>query len=270
MARRPGIPVPSPRASVLSIVVSAGLTTALAGCGASGSPAATAQAPAAAGAVGQASSPSAPASATTASPQTSASASAKAASPSAAGSSGPAADGLAGKVVAIDPGHNGGNAANPSIVNALVPMGFGQYKACDTTGTAAPDGYTEHAFNFDVAERLDALLTARGVKVVLTRPNDTGVGPCVNIRAAIGNNAHADAAISIHADGYASSGHGFQIIEASASVGGRANDAASNQLSQALHTTMLAESGFTPATYIGDDGYESRNDLAGLNLSTVP
>jgi N-acetylmuramoyl-L-alanine amidase len=149
-------------------------------------------------------------------------------------------------------------------------MGSGQYKACDTTGTEASDGYTEHAFNWDVSQRLGALLTARGIKVILTRANDTGVGPCVNIRAAIGNNAHANAAISIHADGYDGNGHGFQIIEASSSAGGKSNDAASNQLGQNLHTTMLSESGFTPATYIGTDGYESRSDLAGLNLSTVP
>jgi N-acetylmuramoyl-L-alanine amidase len=269
MVRRPGIPVPSPRACVLSIVVSAGLTTALAGCGATGSPVATAQAPAAEGALGQASRASATglATATSASPQTSASASSQASLSPAQSSP---AGGLVGKVVAIDPGHNGGNAANPAIVNALVPMGFGQYKACDTTGTDAPDGYSEHAFNFDVAERLDALLTARGIKVILTRTNDTGVGPCVNIRAAIGNNAHADAAISVHADGYDGNGHGFQVIEASSSAGGSANDAASNRFSQDMHAAMLSGSGFTPATYIGTDGYESRNDLAGLNLSTVP
>jgi len=263
--------VPSPRASVLSIVVSAGLTTALAGCGASGSPVAAAQTPAAVDALRQASSPSATASATTGgSPQTSASAAPQATSSSPAGSSGPAPGGLAGKVVVIDPGHNGGNAANPTAINALVPMGFGQYKACDTTGTNGADGYSEHAFNFDVSERLDALLTARGIKVILTRTNDTGVGPCVNIRAAIGNDAHADAAISIHADGYDGSGHGFQVIEASSSAGGSANDAASNRLSQDMHASMLSGSGFTPATYIGTDGYESRTDLAGLNLSTVP
>jgi N-acetylmuramoyl-L-alanine amidase len=268
MARRPGIPVPSPRASALSIVVSAGLTTVLAGCGASGSPVATAQTPAGVAAQGLMSSPSATASATAtgAGPQTGTSS--NAASPNPAGSS--AADGLAGKVVVIDPGHNGGNAGDPAAVNALVPMGFGQYKACDTTGTDAPDGYSEHAFNFDVAERLDALLTARGIKVILTRTNDTGVGPCVNIRAAIGNNAHADAAISVHADGYDGNGHGFQVIEASSSAGGSANDAASNRFSQDMHAAMLSGSGFTPATYIGTDGYESRNDLAGLNLSTVP
>lgn len=181
-----------------------------------------------------------------------------------------AADSPAGKTVVIDPGHDGGNAAHASEVAKLVPMGFGQYKACDNTGTNADDGYPEHAFNYTVSLLVQQLLEQRGVKVILTRTDDTGVGPCVNVRAAIGNDAHADAAISIHGDGFSASGHGFQIIRAAKSEGGAANDAASYTLSQALQGTFLSESGLTPATYIGTDGYESRSDLAGLNLSTVP
>ncbi len=184
-----------------------------------------------------------------------------------------AADGsvsLAGKTVVIDPGHDGGNAAHASEIAKLVPMGSGQYKACDNTGTNGDDGYAEHAFNFTVALLVRELLEERGVKVILTRTDDTGVGPCVNVRAAIGNDAHADAAISIHGDGFTASGHGFQIIRAASSAGGTANDAASYTLSEALHTTFVSESGLTPSTYIGTDGYEERGDLAGLNLSTVP
>ena len=45
------------------------------------------------------------------------------------------------------------------------------------------------------------LFVAEGATVVLTRTSNTGVGPCVTERAAIGNRARADAAISIHADG---------------------------------------------------------------------
>jgi N-acetylmuramoyl-L-alanine amidase len=180
------------------------------------------------------------------------------------------ANGLAGKTVVLDPGHDGGNAADPAAVNALVPMGDGKTKACDTTGTETSDGYQEHAFNFDVSQRVATLLRADGVRVILTRANDTGVGPCVNVRAAIGNDAHADAALSIHADGFDGNGHGFQILEAAASAGGTANDAKSQQLATALHATLLSGSGLTPSTYLGTNGYDVRNDLAGLNLSTVP
>jgi N-acetylmuramoyl-L-alanine amidase len=121
-----------------------------------------------------------------------------------------------------------------------------------------------------VSTLVQNLLEQRGIKVIMTRSNDDGVGPCVDQRAAVGNDAHADAAISIHGDGFDTSGHGFQIIQAARSVGGAANDARSNALSQALHGTFLSESGLTPSTYIGTDGYETRSDLAGLNLSTVP
>lgn len=181
----------------------------------------------------------------------------------------PAGPSLAGKVVVLDAGHNGGNATHPAEVNRLVPVGNGTKKACDTTGTETNAGYQEHAFTFDVVARVTTLLRARGIKVVLTRTTDTGVGPCVNVRAAIGNDAHADAAVSVHGDGHVG-GHGFQIIEATSSAGGAANNAASHRLAEALHTTFLADSGLTPATYIGDDGYEVRSDLAGLDLSTRP
>lgn len=191
-------------------------------------------------------------------------------SASASASAVAAPDSLTGKTIVLDPGHNGANASHAAEIAKLVPMGFGQDKACDTTGTDADNGYTESQFNFTVAVLVQNILEQHGAKVIMTRTNDDGVGPCVNQRAAIGNNAHANAAVSIHGDGYDASGHGFQIIEASHSVGGAANDALSTALAQAMHTTFLSESGLTPATYIGTDGYESRTDLAGLNLSTVP
>ena len=181
-----------------------------------------------------------------------------------------AASALAGKVVAIDPGHDGGNAAAAAEINQLVPQGFGQYKACDTTGAEAPDGYTEHQFNFQVALLVEAMLEQQGIKVVMTRTNDSGVGPCVNVRAAIGNDAHADAAISIHADGGPTDGHGYQLLEADQSVGGASVQAASHQLATDLHSSFDRESGLTTSTYVGTNGYEPRDDIAGLNLSTVP
>ena len=47
---------------------------------------------------------------------------------------------------------------------------------------------------------------------MLTRSTDTGVGPCVDERAAIGTLAGSDAAISIHGDGGpAGASLGYQI-----------------------------------------------------------
>jgi N-acetylmuramoyl-L-alanine amidase len=174
-------------------------------------------------------------------------------------------------VIVLNPGHNGGNASHPAEINRQVPAGFGQYKACDTTGTSTNAGYPEHAFNWDVTLRVRTILQAHGVRVVLTRPNDTGVGPCVDQRAAIGNAPDVSAVISIHADGAPSSDHGFHVCYASRPPAGAAVEAKSVQLSHAIHDALLSGSGLAPAAYIGDgNGYFPRSDLAGLNLATGP
>jgi N-acetylmuramoyl-L-alanine amidase len=174
-----------------------------------------------------------------------------------------------GQVIVLDPGHNGGNAGHPAQINAQVPAGRGQSKACDTTGTATNAGYTEHAFTWDVANRVQADLVAKGYQVIMTRPNDTGVGPCVNVRAAIGNQANAAAAVSIHGDGSLSAGaRGFHVEYASPAVNA-AQGAPSIALATALRDSGRT-AGFTTANYIGANGLFGRADLAGLNLSTRP
>ena len=104
-------------------------------------------------------------------------------------------------VVVLDPGHNGGNAAHPEVVNAPVPDGAGGTKPCNTTGTETNAGYPEHAFTWDVALRMRDRLTAAGVTVVLTRQDDTGVGPCVDVRGQLGGQVGAAAFVGIHGDG---------------------------------------------------------------------
>lgn len=174
---------------------------------------------------------------------------------------------LQGKVIALDPGHNGGNAADPAYINRQVDV-ITERKACDTTGTQTDAGYPEHAFTFDVAVRLAALLRAQGATVVFSRSNDTGVGPCITERAAFGNRAHAAAALSIHADGGPAGGYGFHVIEP-LPVG--PNDgivAPSARLGTALRDAMMAVE--PTSTYLGSHGIDRRSDLGGLNLSTVP
>ena len=175
-----------------------------------------------------------------------------------------------GPVVALNPGHNGGNASHPAEINRQVPAGFGEYKACDTTGTETNAGYSEHAFNWDVTLRVRTILQAHGVRVILTRPNDSGVGPCVDQRAAIGNQAGVVAVVSIHSDGAAPDGHGFHVCYASRPPAGAQVDAKSRALSTAVHDALGRSSGLVPSTYLGSNGYFPRSDLAGLNLATVP
>jgi N-acetylmuramoyl-L-alanine amidase len=173
-------------------------------------------------------------------------------------------------VVVLDPGHDGGNASHPAEIDRQVPAG-GFTKACDTTGTQTAGGYPEHAFTFDVALRVATLLRGQGLTVVLTRPDDAGVGPCVDERAAIGNRAGAAAVVSIHADGGPADGRGFHVLEP---VGGPGAVAAivapSARLGLDLRDAFRSGTPMPTSTYVGSDGLMVRGDLAGLNLSTVP
>ncbi|MFC5750388.1 N-acetylmuramoyl-L-alanine amidase [Actinomadura rugatobispora] len=175
-----------------------------------------------------------------------------------------------GKVIVIDPGHNGGNAKNPAYINRQVDIGNGR-KECDTTGTSTNAGYPEHAFTWDVSNRLARLLRAQGAKVLLTRKNDTGVGPCITERAAIGNRAKADAAVSVHADGAKPSGRGFHIIQPVAVKGHNSEMVPDAQrLGRSLRDAYRSGTGVPYSNYIGEKGLDPRSDLGGLNLSTVP
>src|SRR5215469_4265968 len=97
---------------------------------------------------------------------------------------------LAGKIVGIDPGHDGGNFADASYIGHQVWNGR-EWEACDTTGTETDGGYTEAQFNFGVARYLRADLRRAGATVVMTRTGNDGVGPCIDRRSEIINAAHA-------------------------------------------------------------------------------
>ncbi|MEZ0068303.1 N-acetylmuramoyl-L-alanine amidase [Streptacidiphilus sp. MAP12-20] len=188
--------------------------------------------------------------------------------------SGTAGKPLAGKVIVIDPGHNPNNVDHPSEINSNVFIGNGS-KECDTTGASTNAGYPEAQFTLDVARRVRTLLQAEGAKVVFTQDGNTPWGPCITERAAIGNRAHADAAISIHADGAGASDYGFHVIMPSAVTSGGVDNSAivapSHALGMDVRSAFASATGEHYATYInGGTGYDIRSDLGGLNLSTVP
>jgi N-acetylmuramoyl-L-alanine amidase len=186
------------------------------------------------------------------------------------GTFGPTAPGvLSGKVIAIDPGHNGGNGGDPGFINTPIFNGV-EDEACDTAGAETASGFTESQFNFNVAEYLTAELRAAGATVVLTRTSNTGVGPCVTERAAIGNDAHADAAVSIHADGGPVGGSGYAILEPVADGINNAIVGPSAVLATDLRNSFGAVTSEPTSNYDGVDGLQPRDDLGGINLSTVP
>lgn len=178
---------------------------------------------------------------------------------------------LSGHVIVLDPGHNGGNARAPRTINRLVPIGQGLRKACDTTGTATASGYTEAAYNWDVAKRTRKVLESRGARVILTRTDNHSVGPCIDERARIANRVHADLRVSIHADGGAPSGYGFHVIEPKL-IRGLTDDifAASHRLAVDLRDGFTRATDEPFASYTANDGLARRGDLGGLRLADVP
>ncbi|WP_107484429.1 N-acetylmuramoyl-L-alanine amidase, partial [Streptomyces reticuliscabiei] len=184
---------------------------------------------------------------------------------------------LAGKVVVIDPGHNPGNFKHTAEIARKVNIGTNS-KECDTTGTATNSGYTEAEFTLDVARRLRTVLEQQGATVKFTQDGDRSdyaFGPCVDERARIGNAAHADAVVSIHADGSTQGNRGFHVILPGAVHEGAADTrpivASSRLLGERIKADFADETGSAPSNYIGDGtGLDTRTDLGGLNLSTVP
>jgi N-acetylmuramoyl-L-alanine amidase len=176
---------------------------------------------------------------------------------------------LAGETVGIDPGHNGRNYTDPSFLGRQVWNGRTP-EDCDTTGTATDGGYTEALFNFQVAGYLRADLVRDGARVVMTRTSNNGIGPCVTQRAAIINASHADVAVDIHADGAPSWGRGFTVLEPVADGPNDGVIASSARLAADVRAAMLSGTAMPVSNYDGEDGTKLRDDLAGLNLTTVP
>ena len=179
---------------------------------------------------------------------------------------------LAGLTIAIDPGHQLGNALHRRQINRPVQAG-GFTKPCNTTGTATNAGFPEATFNFLVANRLRTHLRHLGARVIMTRYRNSDAlwGPCVDYRGRFGNKQRADLKISIHGDGSSSHAQGFHVIAPT----WRKNWTADiyRQSKALAHKTRhaLADMGFSVARYTaGGDGLDFRGDLATLNLSDIP
>lgn len=176
---------------------------------------------------------------------------------------------LSGRVIVVDPGHNGRYIR--AVNTRLVPDGRGGRKACNTSGTASTGGYAEHAFTWSVATKLTSQLRARGATVILTRPDDRGVGPCVDERAAIGNRSRADLVLSIHADGARARDRGFHIIRSTRMAGGTDVTRRSARLATITRESVSRVTGMPRSNYLGGGtAITPRADIAGLNLSRVP
>ena len=168
-------------------------------------------------------------------------------------------------IVFLDPGHSG---ADDAPMGQQVPTGRGGTKSCQASGISTDDGYPEHTLTWDTTLRIRQALTALGVRTAMSRGDDSGVGPCVDERAAMANALHPNAILSIHADGGPPTGRGFHIIYSNPPLNA-AQAGPAVQFAQVMRD-QLAGSGFVPATYIGSNGLNPRSDVAGLNLAQFP
>ncbi|HET9344755.1 MAG TPA: N-acetylmuramoyl-L-alanine amidase [Candidatus Limnocylindrales bacterium] len=176
---------------------------------------------------------------------------------------------LSGVVIALDPGHNGGNASHASQIATPVWIGTA-WKPCNKVGTSTSAGYPEHAFTFDVALRVKASLEYFGATVFMTRTTDTGVGPCIDVRGRFGESVGARLTVSIHADGAPSANHGFFVMKPGI-VAGWTDDIATR--SSVLAVAMregLKDAELAVANYYATNGLKTRTDLGTLNWSDVP
>lgn len=175
-------------------------------------------------------------------------------------------DDLSGRRIAIDPGHNGGNASHASKISRPVPDGRGGTKPCNTTGTSTADDYPETDFTWGVSKVLKKDLEEAGATVILSRKDNKGVGPCVDERGKFADDA--DVMVSIHANGTEStSAKGFHVIVAEPGSD-KDTEKDSNRLAKSMSGAMGDR--FTPNKAYGKNAISRRPDLAGLNNASVP
>jgi N-acetylmuramoyl-L-alanine amidase len=176
---------------------------------------------------------------------------------------------LAGIVIVLDPGHNGGNATHPAEISRKVWIG-NAWKPCNKVGTQTLDAYPEHRLNWSVARKVQRRLEALGATVHLTRSSDTGWGPCVDVRGQLGAKVGAVLELSIHADGAPSWCRGFFVMRPGLVTGWTDDIAArSAQLARSLRAGLL-DVGLPMANYYATTGIKTRTNLGTLNHADVP
>lgn len=183
---------------------------------------------------------------------------------------------LAGKTIFLDPGHQASAAGHD--LRAQVPDGRGGKKDCQTSGATGVNGAKEHTVNWQIGQLVKAGLESQGARVVLSRPDDTGWGGCVDERAAAASRSGAAVAVSLHADSTArgadESKKGFHMIVPSLPVPDATVDRVQSGEGRKASNTMrdaFVKAGFPSANYAGvRDGIQTRPDIAAVNLTKVP
>jgi N-acetylmuramoyl-L-alanine amidase len=104
----------------------------------------------------------------------------------------------------------------------------------------------------------------------MTRDSNDGVGPCVTTRAQIIDRGKVDVAIDIHADGGPPGGRGFTVLVPVRDFENAKVIDSSRRFALDVRSAFQRRTVMPQSDYDGVDGIQPRDDLAGLNLTTVP
>ncbi len=167
-----------------------------------------------------------------------------------------------GIVIAIDPGHQ--SKGDPGT-EPIAP-GSDEQKARVSSGTRGTASNTpEYAVNLQVSLLLRDELTSRGYTVIMTREtNDVSISN--SERAAVANNANADAFVRIHCNGSNDSSVAGALTMCQTSSNPYCGDlyAQSRSLSESILDCLCA------ATGAKNRGITETDTMSGINWSRVP